>query len=173
MLTIGRYIGQHSDQEGVVAGPWPELVFSGDADRSVLSRAVERGTLRRLSRGIYTGVVDDDPTEVVRRNLLRIVGHELPGAVIVDRSARRAGPVDGLLVVDHSRTRPLELPGVTVLPRRGPGHVDGDMEMPEGLWIASVARQLLDNLDRSRGSARRTLTDEEIESFVDTLIRER
>jgi hypothetical protein len=156
-----------------VVTSWPDLLFSGDAARAVLSRAVDRGTLRRLARGIYSGAVDDDPLEVVRRNLFRIVGHELPGAVIVDRSARRAGPVDGLLVVDHPRTRPLELPGVTVLPRRGPGRVEGDMEMPDGLWIASLARQLLDNLDRSRGAARRTLTDAEIEDLVDTLVRER
>jgi len=162
-----------SRKGGFVDRRWPELVFSGDTARAVLSRAVDRGTLRRLARGIYTAAVKDDPSEVVRRNLLRVVGHELPGAVIVDRSARRAGPVDGLLVVDHPRTRPLELPGVTVMPRRGPGHVDGDMEMPEGLWIASVPRQLLDNLDRARGSARRTLTDAELEDWVDTLVRER
>jgi hypothetical protein len=47
------------------------------------------------------------------------------------------------------------------------------MEMPEGLWIASLPRQLLDNLERSRGSARRTLTDDEIEDWVDTLARDR
>jgi hypothetical protein len=148
---------------------WPEVVFSGDADPAVLSRAARRGTLRRLASGVYTGAVHLDPAEVVRRNLWRIVGHRLPGAVIVDRSARRAGPVDGLLVVDHPRTRPLSLPGVTVLARRGPGPVPGDMELPDGLWIASTARQLLDNLDRSRGAARRTLTDTEVEEWVDTL----
>ncbi len=156
-----------------MATGWAELVFSGDAARAVLTRAVERGTLRRLARGIYTGAVHDEPAEVVRRNLLRIVGHALPGAVLVDRSARRGGPVGGLLVVDHPRTRALELPGVTVLPRRGQGPVDGDMEMPDGLWIASVPRQLLDNLERSRGSARRTLTDAEVEDWVDTLVSER
>jgi hypothetical protein len=156
-----------------MARAWPEMVFSGDTARAVLSRAVDRRTLRRLAQGIYTSAVSEDPSEVVLRNLFCIVGHELPGAVIVDRSARRAGPVNGFLVVDHSRTRPLELPGLTVLPRKGPGHLDGDMEMPDGLWIASVPRQLLDNLDRSRGSARRTLTDEEVEDWVDTLVRDR
>lgn len=34
---------------------WPDVVFSGDADPAVLSRAVARGTLRRLARGIDTG----------------------------------------------------------------------------------------------------------------------
>ena len=151
---------------------WQDIVFTDQADSAVLTRAVDRGTLRRLATGIYTGAVEDDPVEVVKRNLHRILGHELEEAVIVDRSARQAGPVEGLLVVDHKRSRPLELPGITVLPRRGPGHVAGDMPMPEGLWLSSIPRQLLDNLNRARGSQRRTLTDEEVEEWVDTLIRE-
>lgn len=156
-----------------MASEWQDIVFTDQADSAVLTRAVERGTLRRLATGIYTGAVEDDPSEVVKRNLHRILGHELEEAVIVDRSARRAGPVEGLLVVDHKRRRPLELPGITVLPRRGPGHVAGDMPMPEGLWLSSIPRQLLDNLNRTRSSQRRTLTDEEVEEWVDTLIRER
>ncbi|MGH8981347.1 MAG: Fic family protein [Acidimicrobiales bacterium] len=152
---------------------WPEVVCSGDADPAVLSRAVERGTLRRLTRGIYTGAVDDDPAAVVRRNLWAIVGHAVPRAVVVDRSARRAGPVDGVLYVDHRRTRPLELPGLRIQPRRGPGPVDGDMALPDGLWIASIARQLLDSLHRAKGAELRTLPDNEIEEWVETLLVER
>lgn len=151
---------------------WPELVFSGDSDPAVLSRAVDRGTLRRVARGIYTGDTEAALDDIVRRHLWRIVGRELPGAVIVDRSARQAGPVDGRLYVDHSRTRPLELPGVTVLPRRGPGPAPGDMEWPDGLWLASIARQLLDNLARARGAEQRTLSDVEVEEWVDTLLGE-
>jgi len=156
-----------------VKAAWPDLVFSGEASPSVLSRAVARGTLQRIVRGVYSGAVEAAPAEVVRRHLWQIVGHVLPGAVVVDRSARRAGPVDGRLTVDHARTRPLSLPGLTVLPRRGPGPVLGDMEMPDGLWIASTARQLLDDLDRSRGWRLRTLTDAEVEEWIDTLLNER
>ena len=119
---------------------------------------------------MYTSLVDADPAEVVRRHWSKIVGHELPDAVVVDRSARAAGPVDGTLFVDHPRTRPLQLPGLDVVARRGPGPVPGDMEMPDGLWIASIARQLLDDLDRSRGAERRTLTDAEVEEWIDTLL---
>jgi fido (protein-threonine AMPylation protein) len=157
----------------VVQRAWDEVVFSGDADPAVLSRAVKRGTLRRIARGVYTGLVDADPADVVLHRWSKIVGHELPGAVIVDRSARAAGPVGGALFVDHPRTRSLELPGLTVVPRHGPGPVPGDMEMPDGLWIASIARQLLDNLDRSRGAERRTLTDTAVEEWVDTLLVQR
>ena len=153
---------------------WPEVVFSGDAAAPVLSRAVARGTLRRLATGIYTGAVTDDPADVVRRNVWRIVGHALPQAVIVDRSARRAGPVDGVLTVDHPRRRPLQLPGLAVVPRRGPGPVAGDMGMPDELWISSTPRALLDNLAPSRGApGRYTLSYTEVEEWVDSLIRGR
>lgn len=47
------------------------------------------------------------------------------------------------------------------------------MEMPDELWIASIGRQLLDNLNRSRGADRRTLTDIEVEEWVDKLLAER
>jgi hypothetical protein len=157
----------------MVQRDWAEVVFSGDASPAVLSRANDRGTLRRLGRGIYTGAVDGAPEEIVRRHLWQIVGHELPGAVLVDRSARVAGPVYGFLVVDHSRTRPLELPGLTVLARRGPRMVSGDMELTDGLWLSSVARQLLDNLNRTKGADRRTLSDTEVEEWIATLLTER
>jgi hypothetical protein len=152
---------------------WPDVVFSGDTDPSILSRAAKRGTLRRMASGVYTSILDADPEVVVRQHLLQIVGHELPGAVIVDRSARSAGPVDGHLFVDHPRRRPLQLPGLTIVTRRGPGHVEGDMEMPDGLWIASTQRQLLDNLNHSTRAKGRVMGELEVEEWVDTLLNER
>ena len=93
-------------------------MWASDHDTGTLSRAVTRGTLVRLGPGIYTGAVNDNPEDVVRRNMWAIVGHELPGAVVVDRSARAAGSVDGTLHVAHSRTRPLNLPGLVIVARR-------------------------------------------------------
>lgn len=152
---------------------WSEIVFAGDADRAVLSRATTRRRLRRLAQGIYTSAVEDEPEQVVARNLLHIIGHELPGAVLVDRSARAMRATNGVFVIDHGRSRPLVLPGVVVVARRGPGRVDGDMPLPDDLWLSSVPRQLLDNLNRSRGAHKRVLGAVEVEDWVDSLVRER
>lgn len=153
---------------------WPAVVFSGDADPATLSRATSRGTLVRLGTGVYSGLTALTPEQVVRRHVWQIVGHKLPRAVVVDRSARAAGQVEGVLIVDHPRRRPLELPGLVVLPRTGSGPVDGDLPfMGNELHMSSTARQLLDNLDRARGSSRRTLSDEEVEAWVDQLVRDR
>lgn len=41
------------------------------------------------------------------------------------------------------------------------------------LFLSSTARQLLDNLARRRGPAERTLSDDEIEQWLDRLTAER
>lgn len=153
---------------------WPEVVFADQAYTAALSRAVERGTLVRLSRGIYTPAVGEDPAAVVRRHLWRITAHELPGAVIADRSVPVGGmPSDGALYVVHSRRRPVELPGVTIFPRPGPGAADGDMALPDGLWMSSTARALLDNLAVRGSDASRYLSRQELEEWIERLLQQR
>jgi Fic family protein len=151
----------------MAAAGWGELVWASERDRTSLSRAASRGTLRRLIPGLYTSAVDDDPVEVVRRNLGVIVAHELPGAVIADRSARLGGiPADGELLVVHRRDRPLALPGVTIVPRAGPGPLERDVPRGDGTYIASEARTLLEALQRPGG---RRLTRDETEEWIDQL----
>ncbi len=147
---------------------FPSLLWSADHDdRKVLSRAVRAGTLRRLAPGLYTGNTSDTLEAVVARHLLEIVGRELPGAVIVGRSAREGGrPVGGELTVDHRRARPLDLPGVVVRPRRGPGPLEHDMPLPHGLFLASPSRVMLESLRRP-GSA--NLDRTEVERWLDKL----
>jgi hypothetical protein len=151
----------------MAANNWDELVWSSDHDRTSLSRAATRGTLVRLSAGLYTSAVADAPADVVRRNLHTIVAHELPGAVIADRSARHGGtPIDGELYVVHRRDRPLALPGLTILPRRGPSGLERDTPLAGGLFIASEARTLLESLQRPGG---RRLSRDEVEGWIDEL----
>lgn len=150
---------------------WAEIVFTSDHDRSTITRAAGRGQLVRLAQGIYTSNTSVSTADVVARNLWAIVAHEMPGAVVVDRCAKQAGPVGGVLTLDYAaRTRPLQLPGITVRTRKGPGAVTGDMQWMKGLFMSSTQRQLLDNLDRARGYAARTLSDREVQDWVEQLI---
>jgi hypothetical protein len=153
---------------------WPDIVFSGEHDAAALSRAVKRETLRRLGRGVYTGDLTSDPADIVRRHLFEIVAHEFPGAVFVDRSATTGGrPAAGAVFLDHPRQRPVELPGVTIWPRHGPGPQPDDMPMPGGSRLSSQARALLDNLAPARANARvrRTLEPGDVEEWIDRLVR--
>lgn len=144
-------------------GQWPEVVFVGDLSRAVLSRAAKEGRAIRLAPGIYAGQRLTAPEEVVRRNWLQILDHELPGAIVTDRSARRSGPSNGLLTVVHDRRRPLELPGLTILPRQGAGVLPGDSPM-SSVWLASQPRAMLENL-RGRQHPR-YLSRLEIEEWI-------
>jgi len=150
---------------------WDEVVFTSDHDRSAIARAAARGELVQLAQGIYTSNTTSAPVDIVARNVWMIVAHEMPGAVVVDRSAKGGAAAGGKLTVDFgSRTRSLALPGLTIRPRKGPGPVTADMPWMQGLYMSSTHRQLLDNLDRSRGYATRTLSDREVQDWIEELI---
>lgn len=160
--------------EPIVAETWSELVFADQHSTPALSRAVQRGTLRRLGRGIYTGLVEAEPAEVVDHHLYDIVAHEFPGAGFVDRSARTPRPDGGALYLAHTRRRPLQVAGVVMYPRPGSA-ADGDVPLPRGLWLSSPARGLLDNLKANHGnsSLRRTMDREALEEWIEDLLGSR
>jgi Fic family protein len=154
------------------------LIFADSAvPRDRLARAATRGELVRLAQGIYTSEVRTSPETVVRRHIWEILAHEIPGAVITDLSVEDGGTGrHGVVYVVASRPRPLRLPGIVVLPRAGSGPVDGDSELPGGIWIAGDARALLDNLVASRVNQlgqRRTGGIAWVERRLDRLCTER
>ncbi len=81
-----------------------------------------------------------------------------------------------MLVVAGGRARPLVLPGLTVVTVTGPGPVDGDIRLTDGLWWASEARQLVDNARDSRavrGRAPATLSRTELHERIAHLVTTR
>jgi hypothetical protein len=120
------------------ATPWPTTsgsVFFGDlASVATLSRAVKYGRIRRLSRGLYSADLRADPAELVARNRWAIVARLVPDAVVSDRSAAQGGmPAAGVLtIVSTARKEDLDLPGLVISPRLGPGPLDDDSIGPAG-----------------------------------------
>ncbi len=155
----------------------PELFIPDDARWA--SRAAQRGEIRRLAWRLYTTNLDEEPERLLRRRWLDAAALHFPGAVIVDRSALRAGPADdGSLFLDSgpapARPRTIRLPGLTLRPRAGPGPVDGDMPFGK-LWMSSPGRAYLENLrpSRARAGVSRTLRRDELERRLDGLARVR
>lgn len=147
---------------------WNEVVFADEAAASSLSRAVTRGTLARVGPGIYIRPSrSETAAQIVRRNYLAILAHEVPGAVVTDRSSRRILDPGGRVFVVHARKRPLELPGLTIVPRHGLGPLAGDASLPDGLYIASTPRALIENL---AGRGERYLSRAEVERWVADLL---
>lgn len=151
------------------------LIFATEKDVSVLARAVKAGTKRRLARGLYTSDLRSDPAQLVRSHWRDVVARYFPGALVADRSVPRVGPDDhGHLFLVHDRERPLKLPGLTIVARRGAKPFADDVALGESVWLSSTPRALVDNLRPSRavkGRPRRTLTDRELHDWVMRLRR--
>ena len=153
-----------------------EVVVSKDNNRVAIHRAARTGKLRKLAPRVYTTNLKDSPEKIVRANCWMIAGALFPHALISDRTALEQRPAaDGsIFLITESRSTDLELPGITFRPRRGPPPIEGyDMPFLAGLWMSSQARALMDNLrvTRRRGHVRGTLTREELEEFIERILR--
>lgn len=152
----------------------PEAFVSKTEISQAVSRAVQAGKLRKLGSRLYTTNLADPPEAVVRRNLWGIVAGYFPGAVVADRTAFEVAPAsDGSVCLVAERGRTVELPGVVLRPRRGPGPTASDAPFMDGLYLSSRPRAYLENMRPSRAGALvpRTLSRQQIEERLDTLIR--
>jgi hypothetical protein len=153
-------------------------VFRPD-DPAAASRALRRGEIRRLARGLYTTNLDEPAEQLLRRRWIDVVPLYFPGAVIVDRSAVEGRPAsDGSLILDvgsrSPQPKPVVLPGLWLRPRSGPGAIEGDM--PFGaLYRSGEARTALDNMraSRARKGVARTLGSAELEEWLERIARNR
>lgn len=148
-------------------------------DSGWASRAAARGEIRRLARGLYTRNLTEPAEQLIRRRWHEVAALYFPDAVIVDRSAVLAGPAeDGSLFLDVGSTprdpRRVQLPGLTLRPRNGPGPLPGDARFA-GLHISGQARTALENLrpSRARAGVARTLRARELEEWLDRLAQSR
>ncbi len=151
------------------------ITFTNASTAGTWSREVRAGRARRIARGLYTTDLVTDPAKLVRDHFVQVTGHFFPGALIADRSVPLMRPDEGgFLFVIHPRTRPLELPGLVIVPRTGHGPLADDLPFAHGLFVCSRPRALVENLRPSRsvkGRPPRTLTTEELHEWVMRLLR--
>lgn len=151
-----------------------EIVFAS-SDPAVSRRTQQdlaAGRLRKLAPRLYTTNLVDDLGAIIRRNLFLIAGHRFPGAVISHRSALNPGLVakEGrLCITSPAASQMVPYPGGgTIQHFNGHGPVEGDRPfMQTGLLLASTARALLENCQRTRGDKQKTLSSEEIEVWME------
>lgn len=158
------------------ANAYPEVFVSNTAISKAVYEAVARGELRKIGSRLYTRNLTDDPERLVRRNWYHLITSYYPDALITDRTALENKPAKDGSVFLISKKRPeVELPGITLRPRRGPPAIASDTPFIGGARLASTARAYLENMreSRARGRARRTLPREELEQRLDTLLRTR
>jgi hypothetical protein len=153
-----------------------EVVISTQRNRASVHRAVRAGKLRKLAFRIYTSNFRDAPEKIIRANCWAIAGALFPQALIADRTAIENRPAEdgSIFLITQERASDMELPGISFRPRRGHGPVEGsDTNFLGGLWMSSQARALMENLrpTRQRNHVRSTLTREELEQYIDRMMR--
>ena len=150
--------------------------MSDTAISKAVSEAVARGELRKLGSRLYTRDLDEDPGRLVRRNWYYLITAYYPDALITDRTALENQPAaDGSVFLISTKKREVTLPGIIFRPRPGSAPLDSDKPFIGGARLASHARAYLENMRPSRargGRVSRTLSRAEIETRLDTLLRQ-
>ena len=155
--------------------PQGELTQVTPSNRAHLSRLARSGSALRLAPGIYAVGATLPPETVASFHRNAIIARIWPGAVIRGRSALAGGqPVDGVIYIAHPnppRKAPLSLPGLTIVPERGPQALPGDMPLPDGIALAGQARTLVENIDIQGRPPRSRAGTLAVEDQIDTLAR--
>jgi HipA-like protein len=94
-------------------------IFIGNStsDKSAIRAAAARGVLRRIARDVYTDDLQTDPEELIRDNLLAIIGKLQPEWHLSHSTAATLAPINSLVFLSgfSQKYTPLELPGVKVV----------------------------------------------------------
>jgi hypothetical protein len=159
--------------------PAGRLVVATPQTKAGLSRQAKAGTAVRVAPNVYIVGATLAPEQSVSHHRAAIINVFWPGAVLSDRTALTGGmPFEGWMFIAHpdpARHSDLELPGVTVSPRVGPGPLPGDMPMPDGLHISGPARRLVENVGIAgrppRGRPSRQAGTEAVEDEMEKLAR--
>jgi hypothetical protein len=159
-----------------VAGS-PEVFVSNTAISKAVYEAVDRGELRKIGSRLYTRNLTEEPERLVRRNWYHLITSYYPDALITDRTALENKPAeDGSIFLISEKKSEVDLPGIVLRPRKGPGPLDTDQLFVGGARLASTARAYLENMRVSRargGRIPRTLSRPELEQRLDELLRAR
>lgn len=135
---------------------------------------IKKGLLRKIAPKIYTTNLEDEPDVIIRRNVFYIIGQLYPQAVISHRSAYELKPTaDGDIYLTYSYSKNISLPGLKIHLMEGPKGTGHDMPFIENLYISSLERRTLENLQkgRARGNSSKCLPRASIEEFLERMLQ--
>jgi hypothetical protein len=153
-----------------------EVLFSSSDSRisKQLSKLEKDGRIRKIAPRTYTSNLQEEPAQIVKRNLFNILGHLFPGALLSHRSALEFQPTPSRhIFLTYSYHRKVKLPGLTVHLLKGPGPTEGDHPFWGEIQVSQRERALLENLQstRKQGPDSKCLPRVRIEEKLEEIIR--
>src|SRR5579872_4318927 len=124
----------------------PELIFgtSEKKENVAINRLLRKGKLRKIAPRVYTSDMSGNPSEIIKKNILIILGRLFPGALMSHRSALEYRPTsEGYIFITYPYTKKIVLPGVIVRFMEGRGPVSGDIKLHGSLHASQLERALL------------------------------
>lgn len=150
-----------------------EIIFASD-DVSLskkISTYEKNGKLRKIAPRLYTSNMIDSPANIVRRNIIEIIGWRLPGSLLSHKSASMLRPTEkGNLYITSTFTKRIsELPGVVLNVMKGSPPLESDIVLgSSGIYVSSEYRWMLEVMQPARKGK-----DGEIKSFSNEFIEQR
>lgn len=138
-----------------------------------ISKLEKEGKIRKIAPRIYTPNFQESPADIIKKNILTIIGTLYPGSLLSHRSALEYKPTkSGHIFVTHSYTKKINLPGITIRFLQGHGPIRGDRKFMGELYVSGRERALLENLQVSKrtGAESKTLTLPDIEARLEKII---
>lgn len=153
-----------------------EIIFASSVPQEAykISKMIQEKKLRKIAPRIYSTNLEEEPSEIIKRNILEILGNLYAGAVLSHRSAFEFKPTaTNQIFVTYSYTRKIKLPGVTINFLEGKGPVEGDNKLFGELYASSKERAFLENLQitKKTGPDSKTLSIPQIEEKLDDILR--
>jgi fido (protein-threonine AMPylation protein) len=153
-----------------------EIIFasSNPQEGYRISKMLQEKKLRKIAPRIYSTNLEEEPSEIIKRNILEILGNLYPDSVLSHRSAFEFKPTStNQIFVTYSYTRKIKLPEVTINFLEGKGPVEGDNKFIGNLYVSSEARRYLENLQitKKSGPNSKTLGIPQIEEKLDDILR--
>jgi len=153
-----------------------ELLFASSNPQEAykISKMLKEKLIRKIAPRIYSTNFEEDPSEIIKRNILEVLGNLYPSAVLSHRSAFEFKPTaTNNIFVSFSYTKKIKLPGVTINFLEGKGPVEGDNKLFGELFVSSKERAFLENLQitKKTGSDSKSLSIPQIEEKLDDILR--
>jgi fido (protein-threonine AMPylation protein) len=153
-----------------------ELIFASSktGEAYKILKMLREKKIRKIAPRIYSANFEDEPAEIIRRNILEILGNLYPGVVLSHRSALEFKPtVTNQIFVTYSYTKKIKLPGITINFLEGTGAVEGDNKLFGELFVSSKERAFLENLQITKkvGPDSKTIGLPKIEEKLDDILR--